>query len=165
MTICIDPASKVIDATIAAMKALFDPKSECPPMGGGSTTVRFYAGEGAFFDEFECNQPLLWVRLNSRFRSEVFPEHAVVPTPCGAGEVITLEVGVARCSLYGGDITPKEAAKEAEISLDDTWRLNKVGCTTYGILDGLHQYGQEPVGAWGPEGGVIAWATLLYFAL
>jgi hypothetical protein len=162
---CTDPASAVIDAVIATMKILFDPKSDCPPIGGGSTTVRFYAGEGAFLDEFECNQPLLWVRFNSRYRSESFPDNSMVLSPCGAGEVITVEVGVARCSMYGGDITAKQSAKESEISLDDTWRLNKVACVLKGQLDATHQVGQESVVAWGPEGGIVAWATMLYISL
>ena len=165
MNPCTDPASAVIDAVIAAMKMVFDPKSDCPPVGGGSTTVRFYAGEGAYFDEIECAQPLLWVRFNSRYRSEYFPDASVVTLPCGAGEVITVEVGVARCSMMGGDITPKEVAKEAEISLDDSWRLGKLTCALNSQLGGLHQIGQETISPWGPEGGVIAWATLLYISL
>ena len=162
MNPCTDPASAVIDAVIAAMKDLFDPASECPPIGGGSKTVHFFAGEGAYFDEIECSQPMLWVRFNSRFRTEGFPDPSVVTLPCGAGEAITVEAGVARCSQMGGDITPKEVAKEAEISMDDSWRLNKLTCALNSKLGGLHQIGQESVSAWGPEGGVIAWATMLY---
>jgi hypothetical protein len=59
------------------MRVLFDPQGQCPPVGGGSTVVRFFAGEGAPIDEVNCETPLLWIRLSSRFRSTVFPEASV----------------------------------------------------------------------------------------
>jgi hypothetical protein len=160
---CYDPATEVIHTVLAAMRAVFSPTSECPPLGGGSTKVWFFAGEGAPISEVNCNDPMLWVRLASRYRSEMFPDHTMVPTPCGGMQVLVVEVGVARCALADeGSID--EYTDEARIGLDDCWRLGKVACLVAGDLP-AQQVGSDTITPYGPEGGIIAWTTTLYISV
>jgi hypothetical protein len=159
---CHDPATDVIHAVMAAMRAVFSTKSECPPLGGGSDKVWLFAGEGAPLDEVNCNQPYLWVRVGSRFKSEVFPEPSVIIGPCGAQEVIVVEVGVGRCALTG-DPTLDQYTDEARVGLDDSWRLSKIPCLVAGSLDG-HQVGCDTIVPYGPEGGIIAWTTTMFIS-
>ena len=163
-TLMTDPASEVVTAIITTMKAVFSDGSESPPVGGGSNKVLFFAGEGAPIEEISCDQPLLWARLVSRYRSDAFPEPSTILSPCGGQEVIVVEIGVARCSMIGGDATPDQYAAEAEISLDDSWRIGRVMCALKGVLSS-HQLGSDMVNPYGPEGGIIAWMSTIYVSV
>lgn len=160
MTACHDPATDVIHAVLAAMRSVFSPTASCPPLGGGGEKVWFFAGEGAPIEEVNCGQPFLWVRLASRYRSQDFPDPYVPMNPCGSQEVIVVECGVARCAVTG-EGTYDQYADEARVSLDDSWRLSKVGCLVTGQLPDA-QVGTDTVIPYGPEGGIIAWSTTLY---
>lgn len=160
---CHDPATEVIHAVLAAMRAVFSPTAACPPLGGGSDKVWFFAGEGAPIEEVNCAQPFLWVRLTSRYRSDSFPEPAVLMNPCGNQEVLVVEVGAARCAVTG-DGTFDQYNDEARVGLDDSWRLNKVACVVAGQLTG-NQVGCDTITPYGPEGGIVAWSTTLYVSI
>lgn len=161
---CHDPATDVIHAVMAAMRAVFTPKSECPPLGGGSEKVWFFAGEGAPIDVVNCNQPFLWVRLASRYRSDMFPDLAVSLNPCGSQDVLSLEVGVARCAITD-EASLEEYTDEARVGLDDSWRLNKVPCIVSGSLGNAHQVGSDTVVPYGPEGGILMWTSTLFVSV
>jgi hypothetical protein len=161
---CQDPASPVIQSIIAVMRALFSPTSDCPPLGGGSDRVWFLAGEGAPIEEVNCDQPFLWVRLASRYHSEFFPDASLVVPPCGAPEVLVVEVGVARCASMD-DPNFDAYTNEAAVSLDDCWRLSRMQCAVSGHLNGEHQVGADTINPYGPEGGVIAWMSTLYISV
>lgn len=160
---CVDPASNAITTLITAMKAVFSPDADCPPIGGGSEDVYFYAGEGAPIDEVGCESPFLWVRLAARYRSEVFPDPSVTVSPCGALEVITVELGVARCVSM--EPTKESDRREAVISLDDSWRLGKAMCTASATLSSNHQVGTDMINPYGPQGGVVAWSSNIYISV
>lgn len=161
--LCTDPASAAVTTVMNALRAVYAADSDCPPLGGSSTEVAFFAGDTAMLDEVLCEHPLLWVRLASRHRSEFFPEPSITVAPCGALDVIVLEVGVARCA----DLEPTRAAHatEAEIALDDTWRLSKAICLASRDLDNDHHVGADSIVAYGPEGGLIAWTATLYISV
>ncbi len=159
-TPCQDPASEVISILIAAFKSVYAPGLECPPLGGTTDTVRFFAGDGAPIDEIHCDSPLLWVRLVSRHRSTEFPEPDIVTAPCGAMDTIVLELGVARCADM--DPSPKIRGTEAEIALDDSWRISKAMCLASYQLGDNHYVGSDVIVPYGPEGGVIAWTSTFY---
>lgn len=162
---CADPASAVITEVMNAMKAVFDPASPCPPVGGGSKVVMFFAGDGAPIDEVNCDRPTLWVRLVARFKSVIFPEPAPMVSPCGGLDVIQIELGIVRCSRMGGDITRAQQSVESEIALDDSWRLGKVMCAVASVLDPATNIGTDMVVPYGPEGGLIAWTTNMYVSV
>lgn len=160
---CVDPASEVITATMNALRAVYAADSVCPPLGGSTDKVAFIAADMAPLDEIHCSSPLLWVRLAGRHRSQVFPDPSVAASPCGGLDVIVLEVGVARCA----DLDPSYSAKatEAEVALDDTWRLSRALCMVSGQLRTDHQVGYDSIIPYGPEGGVIAWTALVYISV
>ena len=72
-----------------------------------------------------------------------------------------LEVGVARCA----DLDSSVKATEAEVALDDTWRISKALCLVSGQLQAEHQVGYDSIVPYGPEGGVIAWTALVYISV
>ena len=157
---CVDPASAVIQTVLAIMRDLFSPKSSCPPLGGGSERVWFLAGDCAPIEEVNCSQPFLWVRLAARYHSEGFPDVSVVVSPCGAPEVLVVEVGVARCASME-DPNFDDYTNEAAVSLDDCWRLSRMQCALARELNNEHQVGADTITPYGPEGGVIAWTSTL----
>lgn len=170
---CVDPALAIIDAFTAAMLEAFDPEGDCPPRGGGSTEVRFFAGDGALPDWNPtgrgCDQPLLWVRVDRRYRSRVaeFPAAFVQDDrtcqQAGAVPVLAVEVGVGRCSSM--EASPKWGvlAEEARVSLDDSWRielvLSRIGCKLRSKTRAVATDSIAPVG---PEGGISAWTGMAY---
>ena len=81
MTSCTDPASEVVTVAMAVLREVFDPASPCPPDGGGTTTVRFFASDGGLpYWDGTCREPFLWVRVQQRYRSTTasFPASFVV---------------------------------------------------------------------------------------
>jgi hypothetical protein len=165
------------------MLEVFDPASECPPDGGGSTDVRFFAGDSApsaafnaYAAESDCGNPFLWVRVVKRYRLSSFtsrrrgdfPSPAVDANPCGAPRAVQIEIGVARCAPSATSAAPTwaEYATEAEYSLDDSWRLELVLCRAMGTLrsseKGSYDVGIDAIIPEGPEGGVMGWTALAY---
>lgn len=170
-----DPAGAVVNAVITAMKKLFNPNDPVfPPLGGGSTIVRFLSGSvvplslwDAHAQGTDCQEPFLWVRLVRSFRSQVFPAPIVDKESCGLPEVLQIEIGVGRCASLGnsdGTVDWTEIAREAEVSLDDRRRLGIVQCYVKRLLED-HAVGADTLVPSGPDGGVVAWAGTIYVQL
>lgn len=174
-----DPASDIVNAFITAMKAAFNPADTVQaPLGGGSTDVRFFASDGALpmsvWDPesggltIGCKAPLLWVRVDRRYRSRPrdFPSAFVGDGDCKAADVkraLAVEVGVARCSDMSA--TPKWPVlqREAEISLDDSWRIELALCmAATALTKNDHAVATDTIAPLGPEGGLIAWTGMAY---
>lgn len=168
---CHDPASDIINVFLTTMRQAFDPASECPPDGGGSTAVRFFAGDGALpaGNPVEgCEEPFLWVRAAHRFRSRLgeFPAAYVGDAPCehtGVRRVLAVEVGVARCTTMDAEPDWDTLSSEAEVSLDDSWRIERVLCAAAKRLRSPEcAVATDTVAPAGPEGGIIAWTGMAY---
>ena len=168
--ICTDPASEVIDVFTAAIREAFAPDSECPPLGGGATEVRFFAGDGAPLAAWDahaagtgCDTPFLWVRAMRRYYTETFPTPTIATWPCNLPEVVAIEVGVGRCAVVDAEPSWDDYAREAEVSLDDSWRIkltmDRAACK---LRDRNHFVGTDTIAPYGPEGGVIAWTGVAY---
>jgi hypothetical protein len=174
---CLDPAIEIINAFIVGMRQAFDPTSECPPDGGGSTDVRFFAGDDArpamltpVTGSKNCKGPLLWVRAMHRHRSTVesFPEPFRANSGCDVSlfNVLAVEIGVSRCT--NTDAVPKwEAVEtEADISLDDSWRIERVLCVVAGRLGTkFRAVATNSVAPFGPDGGTVAWTGQAYIQI
>lgn len=179
MTAPTDPAIEVIDAFTTAMKQAFRPDDAVfPPVGGGSDTVRFFAGDGPALAAFDfhstgtkCKTPFLWVRLGRRyhFRPGAFPAPIVdTAARCAdAAKAVQVEVGVGRCSVAAKERpTWDEYAAEGEISLDDSWRIGLALCMAADALrTPKRNVGINTVDPYGPEGGIIAWVGSAYVQL
>lgn len=170
----VDGADCILNAVICALREAFTPQGSYPPIGGGTERVRVFAGEAAplsavdmHINECGCgNDPFVWVRLMRRFRTKAFPQPYVGEDPCGTPTALAIEIGVARCAaVYAEDCDWTAYESEAEVSLDDSWRvdlalcraaakLKESGCSDAVALDAVVPYG--------PEGGVIAWTGTLY---
>lgn len=173
-----DPASDVVNAFIAAMKAAFNPADSVQaPLGGGSTEVRFFASDGGLptsvWDpetglNIGCKAPFLWVRVDRRFRSrrQEFPAVYVGDKDCKASDVVrgvAVEVGVARCSDMSAKPKWSVLEREAEISLDDSWRVELALCMAATVLSKAdHAVATDTIAPLGPEGGLIAWTGMAY---
>lgn len=170
-----DGAECIVNAAMQAMREAFAPDSSYPPLGGGSTVVRFFAGEATPLSAFDahvndpdcgCAKPFLWVRLARRYRSQVFPTPFVGEDPCGYPTVVTIEVGVARCSAMTQpdcDMSAYEA--EAEISMDDSKRIELVLCRAKKIMKDSQcsdAVAFEAVVPLGPDGGVMSWLSMFH---
>jgi len=162
-----DPAEPIINAFTTALKAAFNPNdANQPPLGGGSTTVRFMAGDvvplelwDANASGTECAEPILWVRVMRRSRARDMSIERAQPTPCGLLRFIDIEIGVGRCAVMGETVDWGAIAREAEISLDDSFRIDLALCMAAGMLrDDGHQFAVGTVVPYGPAGGVIAWS-------
>lgn len=162
-----DPAEEVVNAFIAAMRKAFNPDDAVQaPIGGGSTVVRFVAGDVAAMELWDahaaggdCKEPFLWVRLMRRYRSKTFPTPSPASDNCELPRVVDIEVGVARCAAISEDGTVdwEQVAQEAEISRDDSWRIELALCIAGSALRKNHQVATNTVLPTGPEGGVIGW--------
>ena len=167
---CVDPASEVINTITRSLRAGFTPDSECPPVGGGATDIRFFAGDGAPLAAWDahasgqgCDNPFLWVRAMRRYASETFPTPVLDTSPCAMLRVIAVEIGVGRCAVVDAEPSWEDYAREAEISLDDSWRIERVLCHAAGVLRKAgHQVGTDTIAPYGPEGGIIAWTGVVY---
>lgn len=168
---CADPAAEVVLTLTAVLREAFDPDGPCgAPEGGGTTVVRFFASDGGVIWDAKCAQPHVWVRVDRRYRSRVgeFPRAFVGDDPCGSGvlRVLAVEVGVARCS--SADAAPKwdKLEREAQVSLDDSWRIESALC---GAVKRLRRADRavatDTVAPVGPEGGLIAWTGMVYVQL
>lgn len=171
-----DPAEVAINALMQAMREAFGPSSEQPPLGGGSSDVKFFAGDAiplaawsAHSDgNTDCSVPFLWVRLERRYRSKDFPAPWVGPAPCDVPVVYSLELGVGRCAVVDPEPSWKDYQDEAEISLDDSWRVQLAMCRAASLLrrtTATVLTAEDGVVPFGPEGGVIAWIGTMYVQL
>lgn len=165
-----DPAIDVIDVFTTAMLEWFDPEQDVPPLGGGSTDVKFFAGDGALPSWSPGNgkcDPFLWVRLARRYRSESFPDQARHANMCGLPVAIVVEVGVGRCTSLSVKPNWPQIAKEAEYSLDDSWRIENVLCmASTRLRQNLSKLvALDTIAPYGPEGGIVAWTGLAYVQL
>jgi hypothetical protein len=164
----LDPAEEVINAFITALKQAFNPHDVVqPPEGGGSETVRFVAGDVVPLELWDahaqggsdCAAPFLWVRLMRRSRARDMTIERTLPNACGQLRVIDIEIGVGRCAALGETVDWAAIAKEAEISRDDSWRIDLALCMAGDALRTAgHQIAVGTVVPYGPEGGVIAWS-------
>lgn len=168
---CTDPAGEIVTAYMTALGEAFDPLSDCPPVGGGTTTtVRFFGGDAipmaawnAHTESDDCETPFLWVRVMRRFRTLEFPTQDISIESCGLPRVIALEIGAGRCATVEANPSWDDYAAEAEISLDDSWRIELALCRASTLVRGLgHSAGTGEVSPYGPEGGVIAWMGEAY---
>ncbi|MAY48858.1 MAG: hypothetical protein CMH38_03260 [Microbacterium sp.] len=165
---CIDPANEVVAAAIEALARHFDPDQECPPVGGGSTEVRFIPGDGEI-PIWVCDGPLLTVRVVQRYRSTAaeFPEplkESVARCASGAFPAVAVELAVTRCSVIGREAKPSwsKIAAEAGASLDDSWRIEKALCDMRRLRTKSRAVNTDNVTPSGPEGGFLTWAGFAY---
>lgn len=173
-----DGADCIINTVITALREVFSPTSGYgEPLGGGTELVRVFAGAAAPLaavdmhlegDGCGCGQqPFVWVRLMRRYRSRQFPQPYVGDDPCGSPVVVAVEIGIARCAAVfaGENCTWAAYEAEAEISLDDSRRIEVALCRAVGLLKASHcsdVAATDMVVPFGPEGGVMAWIGTLY---
>lgn len=178
-----DGVECILNATICAMREAFDPSSTYPPLGGGSTEVRVFAGDAiptSYIDLHvatsncsgdDCCQrdPFLWVRLVRRYRTQTFPQPYVGAAACATQRAVAVEVGVARCAVVEADGTDWDAlANEAEIALDDSGRIELALCRASAIMQDKECSDLQAIDAivpYGPDGGLIGWLGTLYAAV
>jgi hypothetical protein len=166
----VDPAHEVVAIFTAALASVFTCAQPCPPIGDCGDTVRFFAGSAvplAAWDAHatgtECAEPFLWVRVPRRFATEVFPTPAIDASNCSLPRVVAIEIGVGRCAVVGAEPGWDEYAHEAEVSLDDSWRVEialcraAADCRTFN-----HSVAIGDVEPFGPDGGVVAWLGVAY---
>lgn len=167
---CHDPASDAIDVFIMAMKMAFKPDDEnCPPLGGGSSTVYFLAGDGGLPPwNPNCDEPFLWVRAANRYRARAgdFPAAYVGDNNCKTADVkrvLAIEVGVMRCTGLNDEPNWDRLTNEANISLDDSWRIERALCSAaMGWWRKDRPVATDTVAPYGPDGGVTAWTGMAY---
>lgn len=168
---CTDPAQEIVDAYLTALVEVFDPLSECPPLGGGGAVVRFFGGDAIPMAAWnahsnggdDCNAPFLWLRVLRRYRTNTFPDQSIGIESCSLPRVIAMELGVGRCAVIDLDPTWDQYAAEAAISLDDSWRIEMALCRGAAWVRQLgYSAGSGEVSPYGPEGGVIAWTGEAY---
>jgi hypothetical protein len=171
-----DGASCVVDNVKSAVQQVFSPTSEFPPLGGGTEIVRLFANNtmpteiiDLHVAECECEYPFLWVRLLRRYRSENFPQPSVAPAMCGV-QVVEVEIGIARCAALRdpGSCDWTDLEEEFEISMDDSWRIERALCLSVGLLKRSgcsDMVAMDAVVPHGPEGGVFGWVGTLYVNL
>jgi hypothetical protein len=165
-----DPLTKVINIVVGALLQVFDPDQDCPPLGGGSDTVRIFAGDATPLAAFDahtaatnCAQPFLWIRTMRRYRSKVFP-NPTLALDCDLPKVAAVEIGVGRCSATT-DQQPswEDWAEEAAVSTSDAFRIEGALCiATATLTDQGHSAGSDLINPYGPEGGVVAQIANLY---
>lgn len=163
-----DSADCVLNHMGCAMKEWFGPSAN-PPLGGGCDVVRFVAGDSlpialwnAHSDDCGCGEPFLWVRMTRRYRTERFPQANTVAVPCSASIAISDEIGVARCSVLAAEPSWDDYAREMEISVDDSWRIDSAICRGFALARECGcavATAIEVTTPAGPQGGVIAWFT------
>lgn len=175
--ILVDPADAVVNAIMRAMAAVFDPTSPQPPIGGGSTDVRLFAGDGiplaawnAHADGEGCDNPFLWVRLVRRYRSQAFPAPVIDANPCKLPRVVAVEVGVGRCAVVETSPSWEDYEHEAQVSIDDGWRIELALCHASALITKVSPplgtaFATDTITPYGPEGGVVAMTGIAYVQL
>ena len=173
---CTDPVSEIVTVVMQAMRGMFDPDQECPPIGGGTTKVRFLATDAEAIpwdpqrEKSGCrDSPFVWVRVGSRYLSTTpsFPEAFVRDRGrCSAEDlarVVPVEVGVARCVSVKEPPNLDTVESESEIALDDSWRIE--GALTVAVRElrtDERAVATDTVAAIGPAGGMLSWTGVVY---
>ncbi|UYL88132.1 hypothetical protein SEA_EVAA_21 [Gordonia phage Evaa] len=166
-----DPVSDIITVFVAAMREAFTPDSEFPPIGGGSTDVRVFAGDGIPIETWNahadngCDNPFLWVRLVRRYRTENFPSPSTSPSNCSLPRAAAIEVGVGRCAVVGLEPSWEDYANEAEVSIDDSWRIELALCRALAKAREqhlAHAGASDLIAPYGPDGGIVAYLGMGY---
>jgi hypothetical protein len=171
-----DPASAVVNTFITALRRAFNPGDVVlAPLGGGSTTVRFFVSDDAraYVDAGlgkNCREPFLWVRLADRYRSRLaeFPNPVRGNTSCKADivNVATIEIGVARCTSKDGIVNFDKLEQESEITLSDSWRIEMALAEAARLLCSPDRaFTTDTVAIFGPEGGIVAVGAVAYVQL
>lgn len=170
MTDCVDGAREIVDIHMDALAELFSPNSPCPPAGGGQAMVRFFGGDAipmaawnAHSQSGQCLDPFLWVRVLRRYRTADFPGQTVSVDACTLPRVIQLEMGVGRCATVELEPSWQDYEAEAEVSLDDSWRMELALCrATAMVRKAGYVAGSDAIEPYGPDGGVVAWTGVSY---
>lgn len=172
-----DPAAAIIEAARAALTETFtgDGTTTKVPLVGNVAAVRFFAGDAppmAAWDSHVtkgCDTPFVWVRAMRRYRSLEFPQPSINTKPCTADvtRVMPVELGVGWCAVTDQEPSWAEYDTEASTSLDVSRRLEVALCKaaralTLGPDNDGRLVGTDTIVPYGPEGGVIAWTTVLY---
>ncbi|AXN53294.1 hypothetical protein PBI_THONKO_22 [Mycobacterium phage Thonko] len=173
--VCVDPVAEIVNTFVGVLKDVFDPDPEgpCPPLVGTTANVRFFAGEGAPLAAWNahaegegCDDPFLWVRVMRRYRSRTFPAPVAASESdiiCDMPKVVAVEIGVGRCAVVDQEPSWDDYAREAQISLDDSWRIESAVCAvTKRLAAKSYRVGADTIAPVGPEGGVIAWTAVVY---
>ncbi|MEU9805429.1 hypothetical protein [Mycobacterium sp. NPDC050853] len=171
---CRDSASDIVNVFISALRQGYDPSSRCPPPEVDVVpAVRFFASDGgvpkSWVPFLGCESgPFLWVRVAMRYRARIkdFPAAFTGGQTCADADVkrvLGVEIGVARCTEMEAEPDWDTIAREAEISLDDSWRLETVLCAAAARLrrDG-YAVATDTIAPDGPDGGLIAWTGMAY---
>lgn len=171
---CLDPAWPATQLALNVMRDAYDPAGPCPPDAGGSTVVRFLAGDNSALppvnpDSEECN-PFLWVRAVRRYRTLEFPQPSLVGlkgSNCGLSRVLVLELGVIRCVKLSLQMDWDAYETMSEHAMDDSHRIEQSLCelgTRLGDTDEYDDkgYTTDTIAAYGPDGGIIAWTGVAY---
>ena len=164
-----DPVLGVIDTVSAALLDAFTGE-QCPPRVGQAPAVRFFAGDSAPLTAWDSHAsqgctPFVWVRLMRHYLSTTFPTPSISTSPCGAINVVAIELGVGWCAVI--DEQPAWDQYQAEFldSTDVRWRMGMAMCRAAAQLgkdvEG-RQVGTDTLAPYGPEGGVIAWTGVMY---
>lgn len=166
-----DPAIEIIAAAVEALTDAFT-GSMCPPLVGNVGVVRFFAGDAppmAAWDTHAtggCDTPFVWVRAMRRYRSQEFPSPTIDTSPCrnDLTRVMPVEFGVGWCAVVDQEPSWAEYQAEAYQSLDVSRRIEIALCKAAAILtvDKNRLIGTDTIVPYGPEGGVIAWTSVLY---
>lgn len=140
------------------LRELFTPTRDSPPVGGGTDTIHFIAGNEVVLplvqDDCPDMYPYLWVRLVSRSR------HGSDVADCESRRAFTVEAGIARCSPWDIVEHPDEQEQQAMAQWDDSRRIDMALCRALsraeneGVSVGGSIGRGEP---YGPQGLVIAW--------
>jgi len=166
-----DPAWDIVAAHMEALTGEFDPDGGTPPVGGGRAVVRFFGGDAIPMAAWnahsqagdDCADPFLWVRVLRRYRTYEFPGQAVAAEACALPRVIQLEMGVGRCATVDVNPSWEDYAAEAEVSLDDSWHMERALCRATAAVRGLgYVAGSDAIEPYGPDGGVVAWTGVSY---
>lgn len=170
-----DPLDDIVAAFTQAMREAFNPDDAVqPPLGGGSTEVHLFAGDGiplatwnAHAEGDGCDNPFLWVRVMRRYRTVQFPTPVIDITACETPRAVAIEIGVGRCAVVDLEPTWEDYDREALISLDDGWRIELALCRARDLVTrGNPQLGQafgtDVITPYGPEGGVVAMTGIGY---
>lgn len=165
---CVDPAFAIVTAVTTALRDVYRGDSNCPP-DKPTTTVRFIAGDGNMLPgDGKCKEPLLWVRVQNRFRStkSVFPAALVDDVPVDAGDVIrvlTVEIGVSRCVSTDEPQKWDTLADEALLWLQDSWRIeNALRLIVCRLRTPERAVAVDTIAPIGPEGGRMACSGVAY---
>lgn len=168
-----DPTPEVVDTFIVWLETMFGPAS--PPRGGVIRDVRFFAMDGAGIPQQllpQCpnGEPsLLWVRLDRRFEASLsgFPAAVVQDAGCNdAVPTVAIEIGVARCSTLEAFPNWSQLTLEAEISMDDSWRLHEaLRQARCQLRSAERAVAIDTVAPSGPAGGAMVWTGMAYVQL